>query len=59
MAQDGVALPPDLIHLLCSELSNQAEFGTLYNCLVSSKFFAGSGAINALYRYSLCQNNLH
>ena len=27
------------------------DFDTLYNCIVSSKHIANSGAITALYRY--------
>lgn len=43
-------LPPDLYHLLSTELSLRYDFDTLYNCIVSSKLIANAGAINALYR---------
>lgn len=49
-------LPADLFHLLSAELSARSDFDTLYNCVVSSKQIANSGAITALYRYeSLCR----
>ena len=43
-------LPVDLFHLLSVELSERADFPTLFNCAVSSKYLADSGAIAALYR---------
>lgn len=42
--------PADLLHLLASELAIRRDFGTLYNCVVSSRHFAQAGAVNALYR---------
>lgn len=51
MTSTGLAaLPADLFHLLSSELSARQDFSTLFNCIVSSKHFANSGAITALYR---------
>ena len=44
-------LPIDLLHLLSEQLAARQEFSTLYNCLASSKHFANSGAVSALYRY--------
>ncbi|EGP89757.1 uncharacterized protein MYCGRDRAFT_67873 [Zymoseptoria tritici IPO323] len=53
MSSAGVpALPADLLHLLATELSDRLDFTTLYNCVVSSKHLASSGAVNALYRIS-------
>lgn len=52
MAVERATLPPDVLHLLCDELSSRNDFSSLYNCLVSSKQVASSGAINALYRYA-------
>lgn len=56
-ASDGtpiqaVTLPVDLLHLLAQQLSDREDFPTLYNCVASSKHFANSGAISALYRIS-------
>ena len=51
MASHGVeALPADLFHLLSQQLSDNGDFPTLYNCVVSSKQLANAGAISALYR---------
>ncbi|QIW95690.1 hypothetical protein AMS68_001208 [Peltaster fructicola] len=52
MASERTTLPPDVLHLLCDELSARNDFSSLYNCLVSSRQIAASGAINALYRIS-------
>ncbi|KAK5169587.1 uncharacterized protein LTR77_005564 [Saxophila tyrrhenica] len=46
------ALPGDLLHLLAQQLSEERDFPTLYNCVVSSKQLASAGAVNALYRIS-------
>lgn len=46
------SLPVDFFHLLSDELADRLDFATLYNCIVSSKHIASSGAINALYRIS-------
>ena len=63
MATDVVPLlPPDLFHLITAELAAKAlqadsqeaarpEFAALYNCVLSSKYLAGAGALSALYRY--------
>lgn len=52
MARDGIqALPADLFHLLSAELSDRADFPTLFNCVVSSKQLANAGALSALYRW--------
>lgn len=48
-------LPADLFHLLSAELSARLDFATLFNCVVSSKYIANSGAITALYRYGTPQ----
>ena len=48
--QMQAALPADLLHLLAQQLSEDRDFPTLYNCIVSSKQLASSGAVNALYR---------
>lgn len=59
MASNGLAaLPADLFHLLSAELSARLDFATLYNCVVSSKHFANSGAITALYRYAMTDHPL-
>ncbi|KAK3709835.1 hypothetical protein LTR37_010663 [Vermiconidia calcicola] len=53
MAVQGIqALPADLFHLLAQQLSDNADFPTLYSCLVSSKQMANAGAVSALYRSS-------
>ena len=49
--QTDVKLPLDLLHLVCTELASRADFGTLFNCAVSSKHFANAGALANLYRY--------
>jgi len=49
--QTDVRLPLDLLHLVCTELAFRADFGTLFNCAVSSKHFANAGALANLYRY--------
>ncbi|KAK6428790.1 hypothetical protein LTR95_015066 [Oleoguttula sp. CCFEE 5521] len=46
------ALPPDLLHLIATELSARLDFPTLFNYTCASKQIASSGAINALYRVS-------
>jgi hypothetical protein len=52
MSSAGIqALPADVLHLLASELSDRLDFTTLFNCVVSSKHLATSGAVNALYRF--------
>jgi len=48
-------LPTDLLHLLCIELAEQLEVGTLFNCAVSSKLFAAAGALSNLYK--ICNNS--
>lgn len=50
-----VALPDDILHLLCAELSDQGEFDTLFACALSSKRLAVP-ALTALYRYGTCQH---
>ena len=51
MVVEGEAvLPPDLFHLLCQQLSDTADFATLYSLVVSSKVVANAGAVAALYR---------
>ena len=50
----AAALPVDLLHLLAQQLSEDRDFPSLYNCIASSKHFASSGAVNALYRYVVC-----
>lgn len=51
MALQGIqALPIDFFHLLAAELSDRLDYTTLFNCIVSSKTLASSGAVNALYR---------
>jgi hypothetical protein len=46
-------LPPDIILLICEELANQREFGTLFNCAISSRCLAGS-ALLWMYKYVNC-----
>nr|POF03874.1 hypothetical protein CFP56_21630 [Quercus suber] len=43
-------MPVDLLHVLSSELAARLDLGTLYNCVISSRYFANAGAVNALYR---------
>jgi len=47
-------LPPDLLHLLCAELANpqDPDFSTLFQCAVSSRYFATAGALSNLYKIS-------
>ncbi|KAK3648042.1 hypothetical protein LTR56_007742 [Elasticomyces elasticus] len=47
------ALPPDLFHLLATELAIRGDYGTLYSCVASSKYLAEAGTVAALYRISL------
>lgn len=47
---DMQALPVDLFHLLATELAAAKDYGTLYNCIISSKQLASAGAVAALYR---------
>lgn len=42
-------LPDDILHLLCEELVDQREFGTLFNCCCVSKSLAVP-ALAGLYR---------
>ena len=52
MATDNIGvLPADVFHQISAELAARLDFDTLYNCIVSSKHIANSGAITALYRY--------
>jgi hypothetical protein len=44
------AWPADLCHLLAEQLLANADYDTLYSCVVSSRYFASSGAVAALYR---------
>lgn len=46
----AVELPSDLLHSICAELAARLDFSTLYNCAISSKQFAESGALANLYR---------
>ncbi|CAD0046837.1 unnamed protein product [Aureobasidium pullulans] len=46
----AVRLPPDVWQLLFDELAARNDFSSLYNCAVSSKHLAGSGALANLYR---------
>ncbi|THW25587.1 hypothetical protein D6D23_04208 [Aureobasidium pullulans] len=48
----AVRLPPDVWQLLFDELAARNDFSSLYNCAVSSKYLAGSGALANLYRAS-------
>lgn len=62
MAGNSVQLlPADLFHLVTAELAAKAlradtqeearpEYAALYNCVLSSKYLASAGALNALYR---------
>ena len=47
-------LPPDLLYLLCAELANpqSPDFSTLFECAVSSRYFATAGALSNLYKIS-------
>ncbi|KAI9659899.1 MAG: hypothetical protein M1821_001251 [Bathelium mastoideum] len=36
----AVQLPVDILHLICSELANQKDFDTLYNCAQTNRQFA-------------------
>ena len=47
---DALTLPPDLLHLLSQQLADDGDFSTLYSCVASSRSFANSGAVLALYR---------
>jgi hypothetical protein len=38
-------LPTDIVLLICEELGNQRDFGTLFNCAISGKYFAGSALL--------------
>lgn len=42
-------LPDDILHLLCEELVDQRDFGTLFNCCCASKSLAVP-ALAGLYR---------
>ncbi|TKA70060.1 hypothetical protein B0A55_06241 [Friedmanniomyces simplex] len=55
MAADVAQTLPaaDLFHLLSTELAERSDFGTLYNCAVSSKYLSNAGSVSALYRISL------
>jgi len=44
-----VELPEDILYLICDELANQQEFGTLFSCCTTGKQFAGA-AFRSLYR---------
>ena len=43
------ALPEDVLHLVGLELGERNDLGTLFNCAVSGKHFAGP-AITNLYK---------
>jgi hypothetical protein len=43
--------PADLCHLIANELGERSDFATLYNCVISSRYFGACGAVSALYRY--------
>lgn len=42
-------LPADFYYLVCEELANRQDFGTLFNCALSGKILVGS-ALLWLYR---------
>jgi hypothetical protein len=42
-------LPEDILHLLCAELFERRDFGTLFNCCSTAKTLA-EPALTALYR---------
>lgn len=44
-------LPDDILHMLCEELVEQRDFGTLFNCCCVGKSLAVP-ALAGLYRYS-------
>ena len=45
-------LPADVLYLVCEELANRQDFGTLFNCAVSSKSLV-TPALLWMYRYDL------
>jgi hypothetical protein len=45
-------LPTDILYLVCEELANRQDFGTLFNCAVSSKSLV-TPALLWMYRYDL------
>jgi hypothetical protein len=45
-------LPADVLYLVCEELANRQDFGTLFNCAMSSKSLA-IPALLWMYRYDL------
>jgi hypothetical protein len=44
-----VAVPEDILHMICVELGHQKDFNTLFSCALASKAFAPS-ALQCLYR---------
>ncbi|KAH0831639.1 hypothetical protein AYO21_01836 [Fonsecaea monophora] len=48
-AYRGTVLPDEILSLICEELGNEREFGSLYTCALSSKSFADP-ALRTMYQ---------
>ena len=51
-----LSLPSEVLDMVCDELGKKQDFGTLFNCAISSKQLA-QPALSLLYRYSPSVNN--